>query len=103
MAIKQEVNVPLVLTIGVVAGLILIVLVIGVQGWYQSAENDQMAEKADHYPNTDLIDLKAAQIDRISQYRWVDQKNNVVAIPIDQAMKIMVQTQGNLPTTQPAQ
>jgi hypothetical protein len=103
VAIKQEVNVPLVLTIGVVAGLVLIVLVIGVQGWYQSAENDEMALKAEEFPNTELIDLKAGQASRISHYRWVDQKNNVVAIPIEAAMKIMIDTQGNLPTTQPAQ
>lgn len=101
-AIRQEVNVPLVLTIGVVAGLLLIVGIIGVQGWYQSEVNDVFADKYAAYDqDNSLVDLKAAQTENISRYHWVDQAHNVVAIPIDQAMSEMVQTQGHLPSTQP--
>lgn len=101
-AIKQDVNVPLVLTIGVVAGLLLIVGVIGVQGWYQDAANDEIAAKYIPYDkDNDLTRLKAGQLDNLSRYHWVDKSHNVVAIPIDAAMSEVVQTQGNLPTTQP--
>jgi len=102
VAIKQEANVPLVLTIGIVAGILIIVIIIGLQGWYQSQENDEMAYKADLFKNADLIDLKAAQTDNISHYRWVDNQNNVVSIPIERAMQVMIETNGNPPSTQPA-
>jgi hypothetical protein len=102
VAIKQEANVPLVLTIGIVAGILIIVIIIGLQGWYQSQENDEMAFKAELFKNADLIDLKAAQTDNISHYRWVDKQNNVVSIPIDRAMQVMIETNGNPPSTQPA-
>jgi hypothetical protein len=102
VAIKQEANVPLVLTIGIVAGILIIVIIIGLQGWYQSQENDEMAYKADLFKNADLIDLKAAQTDNISHYRWVDKQNNVVSIPIERAMQVMIETNGNPPSTQPA-
>ena len=101
MAIKQEANVPLVLSIGIVSGMLLLVIVIGVQAWYQSEENSETAAKADEFPNTTLIDLKQSQIDNISDYRWVDKANHVVSIPIDRAIDIYVQTNGNPPATQP--
>jgi len=102
-AIKQDANVSLVLSVGVISGILIIVTIIGVQAWYQSEEDAEASAKADEYPNQTLIDLKAGQTQRISDYRWVDQKNNVVAIPIDKAMDVFVQTQGQLPATQPSQ
>jgi hypothetical protein len=102
VAIKQEVNVPLVVTIGIVAGIFLLVIVIGMQAWYQSEENNELTAKENLFPNQPLIDLKTSQTARINQYRWMDQANNVVAIPIDKAMEIMIQTQGNPPATQPS-
>jgi hypothetical protein len=102
VAIKQEVNVSLVVTIGVVAGILIIVCVIGVQAWYQNEEQAEMAVKAVEFPNYALISLKTDQLANINTYRWVDKKNGVVAIPIDLAMKVMVRTQGNFPSTQPS-
>jgi hypothetical protein len=99
---KQEVNVPLVVTIGIVSGIFLLVIVIGMQAWYQSEENNELAAKQDEFPNQTLIDLKAGQTAKITQYRWMDKANNVVAIPIDKAMDILVQTDGNPPATQPS-
>ena len=102
MAIKQEVNVPLVVTIGIVSGILLLVLVIGVQAWYQSEEEAEEAQKAVEYPNNALISLKTDQLANINTYRWVDKKGGVVTIPIDLAMKIMVRSQGNFPSTEPS-
>jgi len=36
MAFKQEVNVSVLMTVGIVSGLLLVVIVIGTQAWYQS-------------------------------------------------------------------
>jgi hypothetical protein len=101
-AIKQEVNVPLVVTIGVVSGILLLVVVIGVQAWYQSEEQSEMAAKEKDFPNIALMDLKTTQAAAINTWRWIDQKKGVIAMPIEQAMQEMVRTQGNFPSTQPS-
>jgi hypothetical protein len=101
VAIKQDVNVPLVVTIGIISGVFLLVLVIGTQAWYQSEEIDESAVKSDMYPHQELIDLKTTETGLINQYRWMDKAHDVVAIPIDKAMDIVIQTNGNPPATQP--
>jgi len=102
MAFKQEVNVPLILTIGIVSGIMLLVIVIGTQAWFQNEEQSEMAAKAMEFPHQDLIELQNGQRANINSYRWVDQKNGVVAIPIGRAMQVMLETNGNLPTTAPS-
>jgi len=110
---KQEVNVPLILTIGIVGGIMILVAVIGVQAWYQSEENNELVAKENEFPHQELIDLKNGQMDRIGivrpdgpapRYHWVDKKNNVVAIPIDAAIDFMSDPAhyANPPATQPA-
>ena len=102
MAIKQEVNVSLVVTIGVISGIMLLVIVIGIQAWYQNEEDIELANKEVEFPNNALISLQTDQRANINTYRWIDKKNNVVAIPIHDAMKIMVETHGDFPSTQPS-
>jgi hypothetical protein len=102
VAIKQDVNVPLVVTIGIISGVFLLVLVIGTQAWYQSEEVDQAAIVADEFPHQQLIDLKATETGLINQYRWMDKAHDVVAIPIDKAIEIEIQNNGNPPATQPS-
>ena len=80
MAIKQDVNVPLVVTIGIISGVFLLVLVIGTQAWYQSEEVDQAAIVADEFPHQQLIDLKATETGLINQYRWMDKALSLIHI-----------------------
>ena len=102
MAFKQEVNVPLITTIGAVSAVLVIVLILGTEAWYHSEEQAQMSIEADQYPYQMLTQLKQQQkavLDNPDHpYRWVDQKNGIVAIPIEQAMQIMAQTLGKPPT-----
>jgi hypothetical protein len=103
VAIKQEVNVPLIVTIGVVGFTLVLVLVLGTQAWYESEAEAQFNFEADQYPNTGLISLKTDQLTNINSYRWVDRKAGIVTIPIDDAIKIMVQTGGHPPAVGGAQ
>ena len=108
MAYKQEVNVPLVMTIGVVSGIMLLVIVIGTQAWYQSEEQDEMALKANEaaaravsmdLPQASFADLKAGQNNALNEKpHWVDaKKKTMVAIPIKDAIVYMENHGGNLP------
>ena len=42
-------------------------------------------------PGQDLIDLRAKEQTVINSYRWVDEKNGVVGIPIEEAIKLLAQ------------
>jgi hypothetical protein len=42
-------------------------------------------------PRQDLQDLRAAEDDLLTRYRWVDRNAGVVRIPIDQAMRLTLQ------------
>jgi LytS/YehU family sensor histidine kinase len=102
VAFKQQINIPLIVTIGIVSGIVLLVLIVGTQAWYEDEVDTEAAAKALEFPNKALIDMKSQQKANIETARWVDRKNNVVAIPVEDAMKIMVATQGKFPTTEPS-
>lgn len=112
MAFKQEVNVPLVVTIGIVSGILLLVIVIGTQAWYQAEEQSEIALKAaeaaeraptEDFPNKSFAALKAEQQDNLSaKPHWVDPKTKAAAtIPIAQAIDYLATNGGKLPATKP--
>ena len=101
MAIKQDVNAPLIVTIGIVSGILLLVVVFGLQAWFVSEENAEIQGKWDAAKYTQLIDLRAEQEAKIKR-DGVDEKTKGRTISIDKAMQVIAQTGGKLPSTQPA-
>jgi hypothetical protein len=108
MAFKQEVNVPLIFTIGVVSGIMLLVIVIGTQAWYQSEEINEVAIKAAEAqeraidpssPVKSFAELKQEQKTALAaKAHWIDTtKKDRVAIPIDDAMAYLADHGGKLP------
>ena len=95
MAIKQEVNAPLIVTIGVVSGFLLLVVVFGVQAWFVREERDEIADKWREAKNVQLDDLRSAQRAKI-------ESSGGTMIPIEKAMQEIVKSGGKLPATQPA-
>jgi hypothetical protein len=95
VAIKQDVNAPLLLTVGVVSALLLLVIVFGTQAWFVREERDEIAAKWEVSKNVQLEDLQARERANIN-------RNGPTTIPIDKAMQVIIQTGGKLPTTQPA-
>ena len=59
MAMKNEVNVPLIATIGGVSVVLLVVIIIGVQAWFTSEERDERAAQWDASPNVAVVVLAA--------------------------------------------
>ena len=91
MAQREQANVPLLLTIGAVSGFLVIVLAIGIQAWFLREVQREVATKWDNTPLQPITDMKRAQEMNISTYRWVDKEKKRVAIPIDEAMKLIAQ------------
>lgn len=100
MATKSDINVPAIATIGVVSVCLLLVLILGVEALFTGQEQAEI-DRYNNNPVLSLENLKVQQQVRLNSYRWVDREKQIVAIPIDQAMRIMAETQGQLPTTQP--
>ena len=108
MAFKQEVDVPLLFTVGVVSAVLLLVIVIGMQAWYQSEEqeevmlgNAQAAQRADSLglPDPTFAELKHGQLENLAaKPHWVDtKKKTLAAIPKDDAIAYLENHQGRLP------
>jgi hypothetical protein len=101
MAFKEDVNSPLILTIGAISGLLVLVCVIGLQAWFMSEEQRELEDKYASAVNYGLKDLRTAQSAHLQGYRWLNAQKTVAAIPIDEAMKLLIENKGKLPTTQP--
>ena len=108
MAFKQEVNVPLIFTIGVVSGIVLLVIVIGTQAWYQSEEMTEVAVKAQDAvgrsldpasPTKTFAELKQEQLTALAaKPHWTDTTKKVrAAVPIEDAIKYLIDHEGKLP------
>ena len=100
-AIKQEANSALIITIGAISGILLLVAMIGTEAWFKNEEHQELAVKWDESPNLALQELRAEQFKRI-ETAHVDDVTKVKTIPITEAMKLIVETKGKLPATQPA-
>lgn len=100
MAMKNEVNVPLIVVIGVVSAFVLAACIISLQAWYVSMERQQVAQYDDAvFPS--LATLRADQQAHLNGYRWINRDQQLVSLPIEEAMKIVAQNQGRLPATRP--
>jgi hypothetical protein len=108
MAYKQEVNVPLLLTIGIISALMVLVIVIGMQAWYQSEEINEMALKAQDAsgralsgdsPDTTFAQLQKDQNHALSaKPHWIDEKKkDRTTIPMKEAIAYLQLHGGNLP------
>jgi hypothetical protein len=108
MAFKQEVNVPLIFTVGVVSGIMLLVIVIGTEAWYQSEEITEVAIKAQDAqgrsldpasPTKTFAELKQDQQTALAaKPHWTDTtKKQRAAIPIEDAIAYLTDHGGKLP------
>jgi hypothetical protein len=88
MAIKQDVNAPLILTVGVVSGLMLLVVMFGLEAWFGYEETAEMDRKWTVAP-------VAAQVDEIRAGQLAKIEPGLAA-----ARQSVIKSGGKLPATQ---
>ncbi len=84
--------------IAMVAGLmvvLLIAVVLGVQAYFDSAKEQQVFVKVMAPESEDLKALRAREDSELYSYRFVDRAKGVVRLPIDRAMKLLVEEAGH--------
>jgi hypothetical protein len=92
MSEPDNANTPLIAVIGIVGTLLTIAIVLALHSLYMAAdENERFVKDVSRAPE-ELSNLRAEQLGQLNGYRWrMDNKNRVVAIPIDRAMDLTVQ------------
>jgi hypothetical protein len=105
MAMTQQANAPLIITIGAVSGLLLLVLMFGVEAWFRYEERAEYQDQWDNSKNEWLDTLREGQAKHLNAYAY-NAKAKSWTIPIAQAMEKVVATDGKVnvapPATQPA-
>src|SRR5436309_778501 len=99
MAQKEGINTPLVIVVAAVSCILLVVIVFAVQGWFQYEEQEELQTKWNDpaMADTTAADRKAEQLKSISEKHWVDQNKGIATVPIDDAMRIVVENNGKVP------
>jgi hypothetical protein len=90
MATRDDVNTPVIAVVGFISALLLFAIIIFLQVMFYHVQAEQRYEKDLDQPPLELSNLVHNQEARLAEYRWVDQKKGVVAIPIDRAMELVV-------------
>ena len=76
-------------TVGIVGTILVIVVVVFVQGLYESVNRSEFQRKVVDEVPAELRALRAAQLTRLHARGWVDRRNGLVAIPIERAMELL--------------
>ena len=85
-AARENLDTPLIVTIGVLLVILTFVLILLLQAWFFQAQGQEYDRKVVNQRNEELATLVAAQEESLHSYRWVDKDKGVVGIPIENAM-----------------
>jgi hypothetical protein len=89
---KEYVDIPTLVAVGSVSTVLLVVLIFALQAWFYFEQSNEQALKEANNPNWVLREVKLKQQEKINSYRWVDQKKQIVAIPIDRAITLTAES-----------
>jgi hypothetical protein len=95
MASQNDVNTPLLALIGFLGSILVFAIIVLLTVVYYEAEEREEYVKNISQPYAEVDNLLASQQARLVEYRWVDEKNQVVAIPIQRAMQLVVAQRGS--------
>jgi hypothetical protein len=90
MAGQEDVKTSAVALVGFLGAVFLVALIILLQVVYYWAADRQVQRKEVEPPAIDLRAALAAQQAKLTEYRWMDQKHGIAAIPIARAMDLVV-------------
>lgn len=90
MVEKQNINIPLIATIGAISCVLLIVIGFGLQAWFHAEVEDEHSIKITGIVDWRLADHELSQQEKLQTYRLIDSQKQTAAIPIDEAIRLTV-------------
>lgn len=90
MSSKGDPNIGPTFVTGIVGAASTLVLVILLHSYYGHEFRAEVARKVIAQPSIAVDQVRAEQLRQINEYRWIDPKTKVVAIPIERAMELVV-------------
>jgi len=89
-AARENLDTFMVVTVGMLLVILVFVLILLLQAWFYSAQTEEYTRKVIEPRNEQLASAIADQQTRLHSYRWIDQENGVVGIPVERAMEKVV-------------
>lgn len=86
----QDINVPLLLTIGVIGTILLVTIVIGIEAWFRWEVIQEEQVKVINVSNQELDQLTQSQLANLTGGRWTAGQTRG-SMPIDDAMNTVVE------------
>jgi dsRNA-specific ribonuclease len=86
----EDVKTTTIALVGLIGAIVTFAVMLSLMALYYYASARQVLNKQINQAPAELSELVARQEASLAEYRWVDQSKGVVAIPIDQAMKLVV-------------
>lgn len=90
-AAYDDLDTTMIAYVGVVGTIITFFTVFAVAALSYSFEKSETEVKVIEVPEVTSDSILANQAAALTEYRWVNQDKNIVAVPIDRAMEIVVQ------------
>jgi hypothetical protein len=95
--LKDDINVPLLVTIGTVSSVLLVVILIGVHAWFLWEFKYETDKKWAGTTNERVTTLKKSQADSLKVIAKADPAKGTYRIPIEKAMEAVAASGGKLP------
>jgi len=83
-------NVAASAVVGVISAIALFVIIVLLQTWFYRAEEGERFRKVYSQPHQELQKTDNEQLERLGSYGWVSEGDGVAHIPIDNAMRLVV-------------
>jgi len=87
---REDPNAAMTILVGIVSSILLFAIIVALQALFYEVQDSEVERKMLRQGPAELRILRSDQLEQINTYRWVDQANGVVAIPVDRAMDLMV-------------
>ncbi|ADG69798.1 hypothetical protein Plim_3987 [Planctopirus limnophila DSM 3776] len=93
MAKYDDLNVKDIAVAGVASVIIVFVCIVGAQALFFDYRNREDVKKIIDSRNATYDSIIVEQKTRLQEYGWIDKEKQIVAIPIEEAMQIVVKEQ----------
>jgi len=87
---RSEPNVRFIALFGAGTLVLLVLIIFGLQAYFDRALEQQVYIKVLAPPSQALIDLRTREDGELHSYRYVDQGKGIVQVPIERAMELLV-------------